>query len=229
MISKIKNVAAQYRNGLSKIDVNLKDEVQKQMRDKVHKELRPHVTAFQDQVGAMVKGFAETRKKNLDRRYLVAARSTNSIKDLSLGESRLMDIIQTAPASVLSGIIAEGKAGGFHPLVRLSLLNRADALTNLSNKATTAAGAAEAKAGREIGQGIIDAVLKSEPVDLDRLRSGAAEIANTCQAMADLCNASGGNPGLEKMYIKYAEEVEGQTTEAIEAFQDELKKEGAAA
>jgi len=105
MISKIKNVASMYRNKMAKISPDLKDSIQKSMRDEVHKELNPHVIAFQDQVGAMVKDFVETRKKNLDRRFLLAARSTNSIKDLSLGEAKLLDLIQAAPVPVL---IADG-------------------------------------------------------------------------------------------------------------------------
>jgi hypothetical protein len=222
MISKIKNVAALYRNKMAKISPDLKDSIQKSMRDEINKDLKPHLKAFQGQVDAMVKEFAQTRRKNLDRRYLVATRATNSIKDLTLGESRLMDIIATSPASVLSGIVSEDKVAGFHGLVRLALLNQGDELTKPSNEATTAAGAAEAKAGYEIGQQIINDVLKSEPVDLDRLRTGAADLANTCQAMGELSEAAG-EPGYQKMYAKYAEEVVNQTQDAIEAFQDELK------
>jgi hypothetical protein len=225
MISKIQTVAAQYKNRMAKISPDLKDSVQKQMRDDVHRELRPHLAVFRGQVDAMVKGFAETRKKNLDRRFLVAARSTNSIKDLTLGESRLMDIIATAPASVLSGIIAENKAAGFHGLVRLALLNRADALTNLSNKATTAAGAAEAKAGREIGEDIIDAVLNSEGLELDTLRNKAAQLSGVCLAMADLADAAQEqNIGIKKKYQLYAAEVVNQTQDDIENLQKSLPK-----
>lgn len=223
MISKIKNTAALYRNRLAKIDVNLKDEVQKSMRGEIHKELGPHLKAFQGHVDGLVQEFAETRKKNLDRRYLVAARATNGMKDLTLGESRLIDVIQSAPAPVLSGIIAENKVGAFHGLVRLALLNRADELTKPVKKVDGSAEYAEAHDGQKIGQVILDEVLGSEPVNLDGLRSGAAEIAETCQAMADLCEAAGDNPGFAKMYTKYAEEVTSQTQDAIEAFQGPLK------